>query len=307
MKYGLLLITVVFLLFCTVEPRAYSETKESGSYEMTSPDSVHNGYEENSVDHPSGKDTGIQPASDMKIVEDIREIEFHEIKYGQESPEYYGFIKGRIPVLISAPHGTRHFRRRWKHWKGEDEYTSSLAIELGRLTGAFVIYVKNKTREDPNNDPRSRYKTAVAKAVKEYHIKFLLDLHGSDEDRPYKIDIGILSGKTRKSSCPTFKKVITEAVSDFEPKLFNKRFCANDACTMTSFAKNELGIEAAQVEVNAKYRIVERKPDSSRARRGIEPHFKANPKDVLDLVTKLEQMVYEINLKIEEGNGVQPE
>jgi len=238
----------------------------------------------------------------LQILEDIKQIEYNEIKYDEESPDYYGFIKGSIPILISAPHGAKHFRRRENRWKGEDEYTSSLAIKLAQLTGAYVIYVKNKTREDPNNNPTSRYKIAVAKAVKDYNIKFLLDLHGSDEARPFKVDIGIIKDETEKSSCPTFKEAMREAFSDFEPKMFNKKFCANDACTLTFFARNELGIEAAQVEINARYRIVERKPDSSKAKRSIEPHFKADEKNVLALVIRLERVIHEIDREIKACN-----
>jgi len=252
------------------------------------------------------KDSKIKPVQSLRqipppeVIEDIRQIEYNEIKYNVESTDYYGFLKGTIPILISAPHGAPHYRTRETRWKGEDEYTSSLAIKLGQLTGAHVIYVKNKTREDPNNDPRSKYKSAVAKAIKDYNIQFLLDLHGSDEGRPFKVDIGIIREDTKKSSCPTFKDTIREAFSDFEVRLFNKKFCASDSCTLTFFARNELGIEGAQVEINAKYRIVERKPDSSKAKMGVKPHFRANEKDVLDLVTRLDRMIQGIHRKIEE-------
>lgn len=239
-----------------------------------------------------------EPLPDQ-ILEDIRQIEFNEIKYDEGSTNYYGVIEGKIPILISAPHGAKHFRRRENRWKGEDEYTASLAIELGQLTGAYVIYVKNKTKEDPNNDAKSKYKMAVARIVKDHHIKFLVDLHGSDETRPFKVDVGIISGKSGRGSCPRFKKIVREVFSDFEPKIFNKEFCASDPCTLTSFARSKLGIEAAQVEINAKYRIVERKPDSTRAKKGIDPHFKANGKDVLALVTRLKRMILEIDQKIE--------
>jgi len=252
------------------------------------------------------KDSKIKPVQSLRqipppeVIEDIRQIEYNEIKYNVESTDYYGFLKGTIPILISAPHGAPHYRTRETRWKGEDEYTSSLAIKLGQLTGAHVIYVKNKTREDPNNDPRSKYKSAVAKAIKDYNIQFLLDLHGSDEGRPFKVDIGIIREDTKKSSCPTFKDTIREAFSDFEVRLFNKKFCASDTCTLTFFARNELGIEGAQVEINAKYRSVERKPDSTKAKLGINPHFKANGKDVLDLVIRLDRMIQGIYRKMDE-------
>ena len=232
-----------------------------------------------------------------QILKDIRQIEYNEIKYDEESPNYYGFIRGNIPILISAPHGAMHYRSRENRWKGEDEYTASLAIELGQLTGAYVLYVKNKTREDPNNDFTSEYKTALAKAVKQYGIRFVLDLHGSDESRPYKVDIGtIRNGKS--CSCPTFRGTIQKVFSDFESKVFNQRFCANDPGTITYFVRNELGIEAAQAEINAKYRIVERKPDSCKAKAGIEPHFKADPKDVVALVATLQRLILALDERI---------
>lgn len=239
-----------------------------------------------------------------QILKEIRDIEYNEIRYDEENQNYFRFTPGRIPILISAPHGAKHYRTREHRWKGEDEYTASLAIELGKLTGAYVIYVKNKTTEDPNNDPSSRYKKAVAQAVKKYHIKFMLDLHGSDEGRPFKVDIGIINNESGKGSCPTYKEIIQSVFSDFEPRVFNQQFCAKDQCTMTSFAKNQLGIEAAQVEINAKYRVLERKPDSSKAKAGIDPYYKAKGQDVLALVTRLKGLILEIDQKIENKNLV---
>jgi hypothetical protein len=312
-KYALgVLLAGVFWLPLRVEPRGSFETKISNDDWIGKPESFKNyslgsqrsdrGDGKNVTDQILESSSPVQTVqSDRKILEDIKRIEYDEIKYGKESSEYYGFIRGKIPILISAPHGAPHFRRKLHRWVGEDEYTSSLAIVLGQLTGAYVIYVKNKTREDPNNDPQSKYKMAVARAVKDYHIQFLLDLHGSDEGRPYKIDVGIINDETPRSSCPTFMETIQEAFSDFQPEVFNKRFCAKDSCTLTSFAKNELGIEAAQIEINAKYRIVERKPDSSKAKKGIAACFKADPKDVLDLVARLERMIEGISQRI--GNG----
>ena len=310
-KYVLGVLAVgIFWLPASVEPRGPIDTKGSDdgwlgkpeSFDSYSLGSQHGADGKNVTDETLESSSPTQAArSDRKILEDIKRIEYDEINYGKESSEYYGFIRGRIPILISAPHGAPHFRRKLHRWVGEDEYTSSLAIVLGQLTGAYVIYVKNKTREDPNNDPQSKYKMAVARAVKDYHIQFLLDLHGSDEGRPYKIDVGIINDETRRSSCPTFMETIQEAFSGFQPEVFNKRFCAKDSCTLTSFARNELGIEAAQVEINARYRIVERKPDSSKAKKGIAPSFKANPKDVLELVARLERMIEGINQRIGDG------
>ena len=85
------------------------------------------------------------------------------------------------------------------------------------------------------------------------------------------------------------------AVRAFQYPLFNlDAFTAGSPETVTSFARHACGIEAAQFEINARYRIVERKPDSTRAMHGDEPHFKAEEANVLALVECLKEMVLKI-------------
>jgi len=234
-----------------------------------------------------------------KLIEEIRKIEFGQIQYDQLSEDYFGCKEGRIPILISAPHGARHFRK--GKWKEEDEYTASIAIKLGELTGAHVIYVKNKTHEDSNYIKCTKYKSKVREVIGDNQIKFLMDIHGVNKKRPFKVCVGTRYNETGKSSCPTFKAIIEEVLNDFqEPPIFNRtNFQARKNETVTSFARNECGIESAQVEINAKHRIVERKPDSSKALSGEEPIFKADERDVLDLFDHLRNVIIRIGKKIE--------
>jgi hypothetical protein len=228
----------------------------------------------------------------------IRAIEFEQIQYNSESTDYFGIIEGRIPILLSAPHGVKHLRD--GRWKGEDEYTSSLAIKLGAMTGASVIFVKNKTEEDSNYLPNTRYKDAIRKLVDERGIRFLADIHGADIGRDYKINIGIIDEEDMgKCSCPRFKPIVEEALRAFQYPLFNlDAFTAGLPETVTSFARHTCGIEAAQFEINARYRIVERKPDSTRAIAGDEPDFRAEEANVLELVGCLEEMMVSIQEEI---------
>ena len=232
------------------------------------------------------------------LLKDIRAIEFEQIHYNSKSDDYFGIIEGSIPILLSAPHGAKHLRD--GRWKGEDEYTASLAIKLGALTGASVIFVKNKTKEDSNYFPSTRYKDAIGELVAERGIRFLADIHGADIARDYKMSVGIIDeDDMEKCSCPRCKPVIEEAVRAFQYPLFNlDAFTAGSPETVTSFARYACGIEAAQFEINARYRIVERKPDSTRAMHGDEPLFKAEEVDVLELVQYLEDMVFKINEEI---------
>src|SRR5512138_3629410 len=71
----------------------------------------------------------------------MRKTEFQDIQCNKLSRDYFGYNKGSIPILISAPHGAKHYRTEEGRWKSEDAYTSSLAIELGRMTGAHVLYL----------------------------------------------------------------------------------------------------------------------------------------------------------------------
>ncbi len=225
------------------------------------------------------------------LLGEMRKIEFTQINYDEEAKPYYGYIKGTIPILISAPHGAKHYRTREMRWKDEDAYTSSLAIVLGRLTGAHVLYVKNKADEDPNNDTGTRYKAFLKKIVEENGIKFVADLHGAGPGHGFRVDVGVMDTATEKSSCPTFKGVIEGAFIDFGPAIFNQRFTARGDGTVTCFARRVLGIEAAQIEINARYRIVESKSSGFRAREA----------DVLTLVERLQSMILSINKRIAEG------
>jgi len=238
-----------------------------------------------------------------RIIRKLRDIEFERIHYGLDSEAFFETIEGSTPVLISAPHGARHFRK--DKWKEEDEYTASMAIGLAEETGAHVIYVKNRTREDPNYDQRSRYKGRVREIIMDHGIQFLLDIHGASKKRPFKVCVGTRHDRRERSSCPTFKDIIEASLKEFqEPPIFNREFFkAAKEETVTSFARNQCGIESAQIEINALYRIVERKPDSAKALSGEEPFFRAEEKNILNLYHYLKGMILGIMEHIGNGNG----
>lgn len=223
------------------------------------------------------------------IVEDVQKIELQEIRCNEQKDDYFGYIRGRIPVLISAPHGAKHYRLSERQWKAEDAYTSAFAIKLGELTGAYVIYTRNKANEDPNSDVHCRYKDFLRKVVKENGIKFIVDIHGASRDRKFKIDVGTMDNMTERSSCPTFMPLIESAFRDFDDGTFNKHFHAKGLGTITYFARNDLGIEAAQFEINALYRIMESRSN---------PAAKAKEQDVRDIMGRMQGMISDIDEKI---------
>ena len=154
-----------------------------------------------------------------KSLKDIKEIEFTEIHYDKENEDYYQYKEGKIPILISAPHGARHLRD--GKWKEEDEYTGAIAVKLAELTGAHVIYVKSATKEDSNYDLKTKYKDKISEVVKEHGIKFIADIHGANSSRPFKLSVGIINDEKENSSCPTFKDIIRDSLKTFQNKIFN--------------------------------------------------------------------------------------
>jgi len=233
---------------------------------------------------------------DQEILAHLREIEFTRIDYDQEADPYFAYLPGTIPVLVSAPHGTKHYRASEGRWRVEDAYTSSLAIELGKLTGAHVLYARNKSREDANNDADGEYKAFLEKIVKEKGIKFILDLHGAEGGRPFSVDVGVRESAVAACSCPTYRGTLEKTFSGFEADLFNQHFSARSPGTITSFARDSLGIEAAQIEINAHYRVVESKTTG----------FKADPSHVLAMVKRLATLIQAIAEKTPGASPASP-
>src|SRR5579871_356553 len=58
--------------------------------------------------------------------------------------------EGTQPILISAPHSTRHWRG--TDWKQEEEYTAALGYCLHQATGASLIYSGYALNPDPHDD-----------------------------------------------------------------------------------------------------------------------------------------------------------
>jgi hypothetical protein len=186
-----------------------------------------------------------------------------------------GYIGGRLPVLVSAPHAAAHFRK--GEIKEEDEYTGALAQLVGELSGAHVLYVRRKLAGDPNYDTHAPYKEALRQEVERHRLRFVLDLHGARQDRDFGLALGTLNGR----SCPGQMALILEVLKahgfqrDILPSTGPKRLSRLDVDnqysgarikgqeTVTRFAWERLGIPAAQVEINAWLRVVNRKADAT--------------------------------------------
>jgi hypothetical protein len=179
---------------------------------------------------------------------------------------------GALPVLLSAPHGAIH--RRDGRFKVEDEYTAAFARLVAAETGAHALYTFALLDHDPNYDRASPYKDALAAIVARHNIGFVLDLHGMSNRHRFGVAVGTMGG----ASCPRRNRLVTGAleaggftramadeVRDY-PALRWDRYVLDHSRftgglynhTVTRFAVEELGIEAAQVELCSSLRVVRR-------------------------------------------------
>ena len=244
-----------------------------------------------------------------KILKNIKQFEFDKINYQELSEDYFNIIPGNIPILISAPHGARPYRNGKPRDVGEDEYTASIFVFLGKLTGAHVIYVKNATKKDPNFYPGTKYKKAIKEIIDKNEIKFIADIHGASNENDFLVDVGIIDDTNLDyCSCPNFKDIIEESFYEIialqNGKLFNIRFAGagnpdRGIETITRFAKDTCKIDAAQFEIRADYRILKRKPDATMALNTEEKEFQHDKEKVSKMIILLKEMIIKINQSID--------
>jgi hypothetical protein len=184
----------------------------------------------------------------------------------------FAYQPGRLPVLLSAPHGAIH--RREGRFKAEDEYTAAFVRLVAAETGAHALYTLAMLDHDPNYDRASPYKEALAEIVTRHGIRFVLDLHGMSNRHKFGVAVGTMRG----ASCPErgplvtaalevggFTRATADEVRDY-PALRWDRYVMDHGRftgglynhTVTRFVAEELGIEAAQVELCSSLRVVRR-------------------------------------------------
>lgn len=210
------------------------------------------------------------------VLDRLEQLEV-DIAYNDPPPDggpSFRYQPGRLPVLLSAPHGAAH--RRDGRYKEEDEYTAAFARLVGERTGAHVLYTHARAESDPNWDAESPYKAALAEVVATSGVRFVADIHGMGNRHKFGIAVGTMCG----ASCPArhealiaatlmargFKQVAVHDAQGFEALQWDcfivnhGRFTGGlTSHTVTRYAAERLGVHAAQFELCASLRIVRRR------------------------------------------------
>jgi len=227
------------------------------------------------------------------------EIAYNDPPPGRQPP--FRYAAGRVPVLLSAPHGAAH--RRDGRYKEEDEYTAAFARLVAERTGAHVLYACARSESDPNWDAESPYKAALAEVVAASGVRFVADIHGMGNRHRFGIAVGTMCG----ASCPARHETLIASTlsgagfheaSAAETRVFEglhwDRFVINHGRftgglfnhTVTRYAVERLGIHAAQFELCASLRIVRRRATERWPR-----EFRGDPAGILQTVAAFERLV----------------
>ncbi len=168
-----------------------------------------------------------------------------------EGENWFKTIDGKVPIIITAPHATRPLRegkRRFSDGGG----TAALAVALGVMTGAAVIYTTYEGPSDPNYYDDNEFKKELSRMIDKIRPMYILDIHGSHPFRSYDIDLGTMNGQSLLGHDNLVFGLIKSLNYDGIWSISYNRFGASRNGTITKFASQK-GIPTIQLEINTTY------------------------------------------------------
>lgn len=225
------------------------------------------------------------------------------VAYDQAAPHgksAVAVLKGIRPLLLSAPHSTRHWRD--GDWKQEEEYTAALGYLLHQETGAHFIYGRYLLDPDPHADnDLGEYKRALDEMLHAVPITLVIDLHGARGDRDFAIALGTIQGETfadheaRLLSCFVRHGFNADPDSSLDRIVINPpRYTGGvRQPTITRYMWRRHHVPSVQVELSAWVRVVRRLANASNARNGTAPHFRGDGERILRVFHALRDFILE--------------
>ena len=211
----------------------------------------------------------------------------------------FAYQAGKLPILVSAPHATAHWRR--QRIKSEEGFTGAIAQYLAETTGVHALFSRYRSLDDPNWDRDNPYKAYLQEIVRREDICFVLDLHGMSNRHKIGLALGTMNGR----SCPEYEPLIVQSTqqrfqqtSQHAVKTFSElrwdhfvlnhsRFTGGVAShTITRFASQQLGIPAVQIELCTAARVVKKRPYPPQT-----THMASGPTAVEQMLCWLQELV----------------
>lgn len=169
------------------------------------------------------------------------------------------FLRGEIPILVTAPHATSHLRMgKLKH---REEYTGALSVILHALTGSYALYTHWASSVDPNFYENAPFKSKLLKVVRKFGIRFVLDLHGTRRECSDDIYPDVGNDREFVLGNDFYLYKLQESAESNGLILGGLHvFPASTQMTIAKFVARNLQIPAIQVEINERLRHPEGNP-----------------------------------------------
>lgn len=193
----------------------------------------------------------------MSILHDVYKYEDYvagDCHSGSLHGSLLSIINPKSRVIVSAPHSVKQLRD--GKIKSADINTFGIAMMLHQITGCSVISITGYSANDANYDSNSGYKDLLSTIVKDYGIRFVVDIHGSkDRDDYFDIDLGTDYGKSLLGNSE-LSKILTSC--NYLSIVENKVFSASNRNTITNYVYSVLGVSAVQMELSRTLRCSDR-------------------------------------------------
>jgi len=157
----------------------------------------------------------------------------------------YRFIKGKSPILLSAPHAARTVR----HGKvrTREQYVGSFVCNLSRFCKVYGMCTTHII-PDPNRYDSSKYKAKIKKLIDNNEIKLVMDIHGSSDHHRFDVDIGTYNYKSILGN----RKIVKILKSSFKKHGFeniSENFFTRIPRNTVTLFSYKLGIPSVQLEI----------------------------------------------------------
>ena len=166
-------------------------------------------------------------------------------------------IKGKTPVLVSAPHavpirkkdGSRTYVRM------AEPQADKIVKEICKRNGAWGIYTTSEgVLEGWQDRIYSEYKNLVRKLVKHEGIELVIDVHGAKKTRPFYVDYDFMLPDKHPNDVFVEKLLKRIFARHFPAEELSHRFYrkikGSGKKTLTFYIRKHLKIPAIQLEIN---------------------------------------------------------
>jgi hypothetical protein len=168
-----------------------------------------------------------------------------------EGTKWFRFLPGESGrIMFLAPHATSQTRE--GSIKAADAGTGSLIEVLNILRNVPVFYTTYQSPSDPNYYDDNEFKDSLNVLLSTVGPEFVIDLHASDESRPYDVDFGTMHGSSLLDKSGWLDTLKRELYNEGIINLSSNFFGAEKNETDTKFVSNH-GFACLQLEINADY------------------------------------------------------